>query len=164
MTGTGPDRGGLAQAAPLLSRRAILLIGTAGLGAVALSACGGDSESPSGEPPAAGAAAGEVTTAADGTQEITLEVRDDYDFRPERFTVSPGRVRLTLTSKAQQLTHNIRFTPGAGPTEISEEIPILAPGDSDTIEFAVEQPGDYRYECSFHVALGQIGTMTVAAG
>jgi plastocyanin len=29
------------------------------------------------------------------------------------------------------------------------------------MEFAVDQPGDYRYECSFHVALGQIGTMTV---
>lgn len=29
------------------------------------------------------------------------------------------------------------------------------------VEFAVEQPGDYEYECSFHVVLGQIGMMTV---
>ena len=139
-------------------------MGLAGLGATALSACGGDSESPSEDSPSSGSADGTVTIAPDGTQEITLLVRDDYDFRPERFTVSLGRVRLTLTSEANELTHNIRFTPGAGPAEITEEIPILAPGDSDTIEFSVEQPGDYQYECSFHVALGQIGTMTVAAG
>jgi plastocyanin len=35
---------------------------------------------------------------------------------------------------------------------------------SDTMEFTVDQPGDYQFECSFHVALGQIGTMAVAPG
>ena len=161
MTGAGPDLGGLAELEPLVSRRSVLVIGMAGLGAMALSACGGDSESMSGDAPAGDAAPGTVTVAPDGTQEVTLVVRDDYDFLPERFTVEPGRVRLTLSSKAQELTHNFRFTPGAGPAEIGEEIPIVAPGDSDTIEFAVERPGDYQYECSFHVALGQIGMMTV---
>ncbi len=143
----------------------LLLAGLAGLGGMALSACGGD-ETDSDTPPTGVSsgedAGGEVTVAADGTQEITLLVRDDYVFRPDRFTVTPGRVRLTLTSEAEQLTHNIRFTPEAGPAEIAEEIPILNPGNSETMEFAVDQPGDYRYECSFHVALGQIGTMTVA--
>ena len=127
-----------------------------------LAACGNDAESP--DPLPDDTTAGTVTVAPDGTQQITLLVRDDYDFLPERFTVGPGRVRLTLSSEAKELTHNFRFTPGAGPAEISEEIPIVAPGDSDTIEFAVEQQGDYQYECSFHVALGQIGTMTVTTG
>ncbi|GAB3317913.1 hypothetical protein GCM10027451_36220 [Geodermatophilus aquaeductus] len=142
-----------------ISRRAVLLGGLAGLGAMALSACGGESDS-AGSSDAA-ESAGTVTTGADGVQEVTLLVRDDYIFLPDAFEVGTGRVRLTLTSEAESLTHNIRFTPGAGPATIEEEIPILGPGGSETIEFAVDQPGDYQYECSFHVALGQIGTMTV---
>jgi plastocyanin len=31
-----------------------------------------------------------------------------------------------------------------------------------TIEFTVQAPGDYPFECSFHVQLGQVGTMTVS--
>ena len=106
--------------------------------------------------------AGSVTVAPDGVQEVTLLVQDDYVFTPDAFTVAPGRVRLTVRSVAEQLTHNFLFTEGAGPMPIEEEIPILAPGDEDTIEFAVDQPGDYGFECSFHVALGQVGTMTVS--
>jgi plastocyanin len=39
---------------------------------------------------------------------------------------------------------------------------VLAPGESKTIEFTVTAPGDYPFECSFHAALGQVGTMTVS--
>ena len=144
-----------------VTRRVLLLTGLASVGVTALSACGGEAESPAPAAPSGDAVGGSVSVAPDGTQEITLVVRDDYEFYPATFTVSTGRVRLTLSSEADQLTHNFRFTPEAGPTDIEEEIPIVAPGDSDTIEFAVEQPGDYQYECSFHVALGQIGMMTV---
>lgn len=129
---------------------------------MAVAACGSDAD-PSSQP-ASSEEAGTVSLAPDGAQHITLLVQDDYEFRPAAFTVTTGRVRLTLTSRAEQLTHNIRFTPGAGPAAIGEEIPIVAPGESETIEFAVEGPGDYQYECSFHVALGQIGTMTVTEG
>ena len=133
-----------------------------GLAGVALPACGseaattaeGDDEAP--EPPA-------VTVAPDGTQVVTLHVQDDYVFVPDVFTVAPGRVRITVSSVAEQLTHNFRFTPDAGPAPIEPEIPILAPGESDTIEFEVDSEGDYGFECSFHVALGQTGTMTVGA-
>jgi plastocyanin len=59
------------------------------------------------------------------------------------------------------MTHNFRFTPDAGPAEIDEEIPLLAPGDEKTIEFTVTDPGNYPFECSFHVQLNQVGTMTV---
>ena len=144
-----------------LSRRTVLLTGLAGLAGMAMSACGSDPDESSDDEPADVAAGGTVSTAPDGTQEITIVVRDDYDFYPAAFTVATGRVRLTLVSEAEQLTHNFRFTPDAGPLDIAEEIPIVAPGDSDTIEFGVERAGDYQYECSFHVALGQIGMMTV---
>ena len=143
-----------------VSRRAVLLGGLAGLGAIALSACGAGTDASAPAEDASNAAEGTVTVAPDGTQELTIVVRDDYVFHPDAFTVTTGRVRLTLASEAEQLTHNIRFTPGGGPAPIEEEIPIVAPGDSQTIEFAVDQPGDYDFECSFHVALGQTGTMT----
>ncbi|GAA4742741.1 hypothetical protein GCM10023328_25210 [Modestobacter marinus] len=111
----------------------------------------------------AGAEAGQVQTAADGVQEITVETGDDYVFTPATFTVAPGEVRLTLLNSGEQMTHNLLFTEGAGPAEITEQIPVLGPGKSETIEFTVTEPGEYPFECSFHVALGQVGTMTVSS-
>ena len=104
---------------------------------------------------------GTVTTAEDGVQEVVLETGDDYVFTPATFTVAPGPVRVTVRNTAAQLTHNFVFTPDAGPSAITESIPFLGPGDTDTVEFTVEAPGDYPFECSFHAALGQVGTMTV---
>jgi plastocyanin len=122
--------------------------------------CGGDE--PSAAAPATTAAGvGTVTTAADGVQEITLQTQDDYVFTPDRFTVDPGRVRLTVVNVAEQMTHNLEFSEGEGPEEIAEGIPILAPGDEKTVEFEVTVPGDHRFECTFHLQLGQVGTMTV---
>ena len=112
----------------------------------------------------ADATVGAVTTAPDGVQEVTLETGDDYVFTPATFTVAPGPVRLTVRNTATQLTHNFVFSPGTGPAAISERIPVLAPGESDTIEFTVPAAGDYPFECSFHTALGQVGTMTVREG
>jgi plastocyanin len=104
---------------------------------------------------------GAVRTAADGVQEITLETGDDYVFTPDAFTVAPGQVRLTVRNTADQMTHNFEFTAGTGPAQITEKIPVLAPGESKTIDFTATAPGDYPFECTFHVALGQVGTMTV---
>jgi plastocyanin len=134
------------------------------LGLVVLSGvvagCGGE------DPPDSGAGptepgVGEVTTAPDGVQEITVQTQDDYVFVPDRFTVDPGTVRLTVINVAEEMTHNLEFTPGAGPAEIPEGISLVAPGGEETIEFTVTAPGDYDFECSFHVQLGQVGTMTV---
>jgi len=121
--------------------------------------CGGEA---SPEAPATTAAGvGTVTIADDGVQEITLQTQDDYVFTPDRFTVEPGPVRLTVVNVAEQMTHNLKFTTGKGPEEISEGISILAPGEEKTIEFEVTAPGDHPFECSFHFQLGQVGTMTV---
>jgi plastocyanin len=62
---------------------------------------------------------------------------------------------------AKQMTHSFRFSAGGGPAALGAQIPILAPGQEQTIDFTVQTPGDYRFECSFHVQLGQVGTMTV---
>ena len=129
-------------------------------GVVLLVGCGGgDGGDASGS---ADPSVGTVTMAPDGVQEITLETPDDYVFVPDSFTVAPGPVRLTVRSTADQMVHNFRFTPGEGPAAIDEEIPLLEPGESDTIEFEVSAVGDYGFDCSFHLQLGQVGTMTVA--
>ncbi len=106
---------------------------------------------------------GEVTTGADGVQEVTLQTQDDYVFVPDRFTVDPGRVRVTVVNVAEQMTHNFVFSPGAGPEEIPEGISLLAPGEERTVEFTVQAPGDHTFECSFHLQFDQVGTMTVRA-
>jgi plastocyanin len=125
----------------------------------ALAGCGGE-DSPA-APATTAAGGGTVTTADDGVQEITLQTRDDFTFTPDRFTVDPGRVRLTVVNVAEQMTHNLEFVTGEGPEEIPEGISILAPGEEKTIEFAVTAPGEHPFECSFHVPQGQVGTMTV---
>jgi plastocyanin len=131
------------------------------LAAGVLAGCGADSpQTPAAPTTAAGV--GEVTTAADGVQEVTLQTQDDYVFAPDHFTVAPGKVRITVVNAAKQLTHNFTFPSGQGPAPIAEEIPLLAPGAKKTIEFTVEKPGEYRFVCSFHTQLGQVGTMTVS--
>ena len=51
--------------------------------------------------------------------------------------------------------------PDEGPVPIESEIPLLTAGQEETIEFEVAEPGDYPFECSFHIQLKQVGTMTV---
>jgi plastocyanin len=127
---------------------------------VLLAGCGGE-DAPGSAAPTTAPGVGEVTTAADGVQEITLQTQDDYVFVPDRFTVDAGPVRLTVVNVAEQMTHNFQFTDGAGPADIPESIALIAPGEEKTIEFTAAQPGDYPFECSFHTQLGQVGTMTV---
>jgi plastocyanin len=138
-------------------RRGALLL----VGAVLTAGCGGGEAEAPATSSSAGADLGTVTTAPDGVQEVTLQTQDDYVFTPATFTVAPGQVRLTVVNVAEQLTHNFRFTPDAGPEPIAPEIPLLAPGESRTIEFTVSVPGEHPFECSFHTQLGQVGTMTV---
>ncbi|MGY1914832.1 cupredoxin domain-containing protein [Blastococcus sp. SYSU DS0973] len=119
-----------------------------------------------GEDPAPAAPAteglGEVTVAADGVQEVTVQTRDDYEFHPDRFTVAPGRVRLTVVNAADEMTHNLEYTDEELPAPIDAGVPFLAPGQQETIEFEVATPGDYPFACTFHLQLGQVGTMTVS--
>ncbi|MGY1812702.1 cupredoxin domain-containing protein [Blastococcus sp. SYSU D00820] len=145
-------------------RGAALLAGCLLAGGV-LAGCGEDADQVGGDTGAQASAdpsLGTVTTDAEGVQEVTIETPDDYVFVPDSFTVAPGRVRLTVRNVAEQMTHNFRFTPGQGPEEIPEQIPVLSPGESQTIEFEVTATGDHPFECSFHVQLQQVGTMTVA--
>jgi plastocyanin len=128
---------------------------------VLLAGCGGDAPATSSAAPSTAEGVGKVTVASDGVQEITLQTQDDYVFTPDHFTVAPGKVRLTVVNVAKQATHDFNFRKNTGPARIDAGISLLAPGDKKTIDFDVETPGDYPFECSFHVQLGQVGTMTV---
>ena len=128
--------------------------------ATVLVGCGGEEPAPPATEARPGV--GEVTTAADGAQEITLQTQDDYVFLPDSFTVEPGTVRLTLINVGEQMVHNFRFMPDEGPEEISTQIDLLPAGQEATIEFEVTEAGEYPFECTFHVQLDQVGTMTVA--
>jgi plastocyanin len=130
--------------------------------AAALAGCGAGSGGASAAPSTADGSLGKVTTGPDGVQSVTIQTGDDYVFTPDRFTVHPGPVRLTVTNVGRELTHNFRFTPGGGPQTIGAQILLLTSGQRQTIDFTVTTPGSYRFECSFHVDLGQVGTMTVS--
>jgi plastocyanin len=146
-----------------LPRRGRALLAGGVLIATVLTGCGGGGPTAGQEAPrSSGPALGTVTTAPDGVQEVTLQTQDDYVFTPTAFTVAPGPVRLTVANVAEQTTHNFRFTPDDGPEPIDPEIPLLAPGETRTIEFTVTAPGAYGFECSFHTQLGQFGAMTVS--
>lgn len=153
MTGRRPGvarRGGRCR--PLAASVVVVL-------AVLISGCTGNPEPQEPDP---ADAAGMVTVGPDGVQSITLVSSDDYRFAPAMFSVLPGQVRVTLDNLAVQLTHSLAFPPGRSPGDIGEEIPVVAPSESDTIEFSISTPGEYAFICSFHEALGHTGVMTVA--
>jgi plastocyanin len=128
---------------------------------VLLAGCGADDEPDADAAPSTSPGVGVVTTAADGVQEITIQTQDDYTFVPDTFTVAPGSVRLTLLNVAEEMTHNLEFD-DEGPSAIDAGIDFLAPRQEMTIEFEVTEPGDYPFACTFHVQVGQTGTMTVS--
>jgi plastocyanin len=128
---------------------------------VLLAGCGADDEPDTDAAPSTSPGVGVVTTAADGVQEITIQTQDDYTFVPDTFTVAPGSIRLTLLNVAEEMTHNLEFD-DEGPSAIDAGIDFLAPQQEMTIEFEVTEPGDYPFACTFHVQVGQTGTMTVS--
>ncbi|WP_236830708.1 plastocyanin/azurin family copper-binding protein [Blastococcus sp. KM273128] len=105
---------------------------------------------------------GEVTIAEDGVQEVTVQTQDDYEFTPATFTVAPGPVRLTVVNVAEEMPHNLEFTDAELPEPIDAGISMLAAGEEKTIEFEVSTPGEYPFACTFHLQLGQVGSMTVS--
>ena len=127
-----------------------------------LAGCGGDDSPGTSAAPTTADGVGEVTVAPDGVQEITLQTQDDYVFTPDHFTVDPGTVRAHRGERGEaddpQLHVHARTRVPRRSTRRSR---CSRPGEEMTIDFDVEAPGDYPFECSFHVQLGQVGTMTV---
>jgi plastocyanin len=98
---------------------------------------------------------------ADGVQEVSIQTQDDCVFTPNRFSAKRGTNRLTVTNVGTHISHSFRFTPGQGPEPIPQQILPLTAGQKQTIQFTVIRPRTDQFECTFHVDLGQMGTMTV---
>ena len=83
---------------------------------------------------------------ADGVQEITLQTQDDYVFTPDRFTVAPGTVRLTVVNVAKQMTHNLQFTRARARSRSTRGSTSWRPGRRRPSSSRSPCPGDYPFD------------------
>lgn len=133
------------------------------LGAIFLvSACGGSqAPNPAGVSPAASPGSvqtAEPTGSASGSD--LVEVATDNKFSPTSYTIKAGvPYTLRLDNKGAAI-HNwhILGAKGSDGKEITGA--IVDPGKSDTLRFAVSQPGTYRFICDVHPDEMK-GTLTV---
>jgi FtsP/CotA-like multicopper oxidase with cupredoxin domain len=130
----------------LLPVAAFLMVIAFGFGVIATAAF--DSNNPF-EVPSGGAAA-----AAGSTPTIEVELGDLF-IKPEHLEADAGAIRFEITNNGKT-EHNFSIE-GLGGTE------MIAPGESETLELAAVEPGNYTYICevSGHAQGGMTGTLTV---
>ena len=132
-------------------------------GSAAASGAPPASVAPSGAPstaPSAPASAGAPASPAGEVTSLTIGTKtgDELEFDPKEVSVPAGaQVKLTFENRAS-LPHNLTFkAPVTAATA-----PIVAPGESDTIEFAAPEPGDYLFACTIHPSMQGIFTVELA--
>lgn len=99
---------------------------------------------------------GEVTATrgADGVQTVTIDADDQFRFTPATVHATVGRIRITLRTVGGT-PHNLTFqTLGAA-------IPTTAKNESKSIDLQVSKPGTYRFVCTIHESLNQVGDLVV---
>jgi len=125
-------------------------------GLVLATACAGPAVSSA---PAAAQPAVRASTAADGSQGITLRVGDGLRFEPAAIVVEAGQpVHLTLQNTGGG-EHDFVLSEGVSPP-----VRIAASaGQTATGTFTIDQPGTYGFVCSVpgHAMAGMRGTLTV---
>lgn len=112
-----------------------------GLLALVLAVSGCSSGAGAAVDPASAVAA---TTAADGTQQVTLTVGNSMSFDPAAISVHAGQpVTLTLHNTGG-MAHDFSLNEG-----VSQPVKITANGGEDTSgTFTVDKPGKYAFDCS----------------
>jgi plastocyanin len=134
--------------------RLAVAVAMSGILAGAAAGCGGGSSS---SRPAAGTAAAAVTAVrgADGVQRVTVEARDDYRFSPATIDAATGPMEITVRNVGK-VPHNLvlRGVPGGS-------VDYLDGGASKVITFPVSQPGRLPFVCTYHEAMGMVGTLVV---
>jgi plastocyanin len=102
-----------------------------------------------------------ATPGADGVQAVTVAEAGAGQFRfvPDTVTAGVGRIRITFRNTGNT-PHNLTFADllDAGKRVA---VPTLRGGAEGSIEFSVGTPGQYRFVCTIHEALGQTGTLNV---
>jgi plastocyanin len=109
--------------------------------------CGDDDDEP-----------GRTVTANPG--ETVQVVAEEYSFDPGNIVLTrPGNFRVRLDNQGS-LAHNLRVLDGAIPLGGT---PTFIGGDARTGVVRIQQPGEYKLECTVgdHAALGMTGKLTV---
>ncbi len=100
-----------------------------------------------------------VTPGPGGVQAVTVSATGQFRFDPDTVTVGVGRVRLTFRNTGST-PHNLTFrdlVAGGKPVATA----TLGGGGEQPLDFAVSTPGQYRFVCTIHEALGQTGVLNV---
>ncbi|HJQ03745.1 MAG TPA: cupredoxin domain-containing protein [Jatrophihabitans sp.] len=93
---------------------------------------------------------------SDGVQEVTITADQRYRFNPSTITVHPGKVRITLTHTGTGAPHDWSLTGFP-----DDNVPLVMPGQSRSVEFTAPAPGRYTFVCTIHITQGQTGTLIV---
>ena len=108
-------------------------------------------------PPSAPVSSAPSASTGGGTTNLTIGTKtgDELEFDPDEVSVPAGaQVSVTFENRSA-LPHNLTFS---APIDVATG-PIVAPGASETVEFAAPAPGDYDFHCTIHP--GMHGTLTV---
>lgn len=92
----------------------------------------------------------------DGVQQVTISADQRYRFSPSTITVHPGKVRITLTHVGTGAPHDWSLTGFP-----DDNVPLVTPGQSKSVEFTAPAPGRYTFVCTIHLTQGQTGTLIV---
>lgn len=97
-----------------------------------------------------------TASATDGVQQVTITTDQHYRFTPSVITVHPGKVKITLSHTGTGAPHD--WSLNGFP---ADNVPLVTPGESKSVEFTAPSPGRYTFVCTIHVAQGQTGTLVV---
>jgi len=124
-----------------------------------------------GDKTATGSPTPEATSTPQGTPSgtptggITVSMKDNL-FEPKDLTVKAG-ASVTFDLKNDGVAvHNMRIAGADGKYNTDDDAAsdpnIIQAGGTGTVTWtALAQPGQVKFQCDFHVALGMIGTITV---
>jgi plastocyanin len=107
-------------------------------------------------PPAQGPTEASAGVGPDGVQQVVVSAGDDLRFSPAVVDATVGRIRLTLRHIGHGAPHTLyaASVPGL-------RVPLVRPGDTQSVQFTASQPGRYTFVCTIHEAQGQTGTLVV---
>lgn len=139
--------------------------------ALVLSACGGG-EKPAAEPDTAAPAPAAATTGATHDVNMTLD-GSVYHFVPSQLTIKSGDV--VVFHNVSGGPHNVSFwtdsIPAGTQAMLNAAMPdrmgdltgplLVAPNETYTISFAGAPAGQYGFYCLPHLAMGQVGKLTI---
>ncbi|HYA00764.1 MAG TPA: plastocyanin/azurin family copper-binding protein [Candidatus Binatia bacterium] len=135
----------------------LILVVAAGL----VAACGDGQPSTSGSGGSSGGSSssgGQCTscgTVGSGPAAVTVDATDADKFQPATVDIKVGQI-VKWTNTGSQ-AHTVTFTSDGAISDSD-----LTSGQTFEVKFT--QAGSWGYECTFHVALGMTGTVTVSAG